>query len=1069
MPRTLQLFDVGLGRGHLFGPGVLDQYLREHQTTAIHDAPGRAQHLRHWLDSLEGTTATEKSLKTRFINDILCGFFGYTTYPVPPGREATLYPEPPTRITGISRSPDAVFGQFMDAEVQFSAAVELKSPGTDLDLPQPGYGNETPVQQGFYYGDHILGVRWVIVSDMRIIRLYSVESQGEYEEIEFGECVDVSGMPTENLRRLHFLLHHDYLVRDHASSQVALLYAKSAARRLEIRESFYSAYYTIRSDLFEAIRTASGSLSPVPTRPELLEATQRLLDRLLFIYYCEDHPQRFIKDGIVAGITEAANRLPGASTTKVYEFLKALFREVDAGSPPGSGLRVAGYNGELFKDHRVIDHIELPDALHQKVYTFDEPSAGTVATRRINGVWGLHVYDFWTELNEHMLGHIFEESLSDLEDLGTGHERPVAEKLEERKRDGIFYTTSILSDFMSASAVRAILNDLAPVAGNSESDLLASIESRLLCLANLRIVDFACGSGAFLVSIYRELVQEFWRLRSSQAAIQARAGTGAFDLIGAMETSYQASLLRDCIFGVDKLPQATEIAKLALWLRSARKDQKVLDLSKNILAADSLDVPGVLAKLGANPGSFDLVIGNPPWGGVVHDQSYGQALNDLGIATDGPRWDSWELFLVLGLRALREGGRLALVLPDSFLYPQKARLRKLLFDTTTPEKVHNLGPDWFGHRVRMGTVIIQARRGPLDLNAKVLCAILAGDLRGQAIAGEVPLTQIESQKGRRIPASRPVQSPTYELEVFRGIKDDQIIADIIRRSTRLHDICERARGEEMNKGGLYWICPSCLSPTTPGGKKKGGGYKDKPCPQCNHGLSETTVGTGEIVTEDRQSGVVYAPFVDGDDINRRYRRVPLNKWLRVDLSGWEYKPTELYRPPKLLVRQAGVGVVATLDETEARCPQSIYIYRLRPDFTAQGYQHEFILAALLSRVMAYIVFKRFAEIDPDKAHAKLTHERLADLPIPKVDFSDRSQRQAHDLIVENARTLLNGAAEVGSQEDRDIEQALRSLWKIGPEDGAFINGEFYDLPDSQVLRDLFPNGRPRPPVRLASA
>jgi hypothetical protein len=64
-----------------------------------------------------------------------------------------------------------------------------------------------------------------------------------------------------------------------------------------------------------------------------------------------------------------------------------------------------------------------------------------------------------------------------------------------------------------------------------------------------------------------------------------------------------------------------------------------------------------------------------------------------------------------------------------------------------------------------------------------------------------------------------------------------------------------------------------------------------------------------------------------------------------------------------------------------------YLYRLKPEMADQGYKHEFILAALLSRTMTYYVFKRFAEVDPARAHAKLTHARLESLPIPDVEFS----------------------------------------------------------------------------------
>ena len=204
-------------------------------------------------------------------------------------------------------------------------------------------------------------------------------------------------------------------------------------------------------------------------------------------------------------------------------------------------------------------------------------------------------------------------------------------------------------------------------------------------------------------------------------------------------------------------------------------------------------------------------------------------------------------------------------------------------------------------------------------------------------------------------------------------------------------------------------------------------------------------------------------FIDGDDIHRRDEKVGPTKWLRLNVPGWTYKDQSLYHPPKLLVRQAGVGICATLDKTGSRCPQSVYLYQLRNAETRKGYRHEFVLGAFLSRTMAYVVFKRFSEVDPAKAHAKLTHERLAELPIPRIDFDNPAQAQSHGKVVANVRKLLEGKAELGGEEDREIEQILRELWGLTSEDGAYINGEFHDLPDSQIIRELFPDGPP-PPV-----
>ena len=111
-------------------------------------------------------------------------------------------------------------------------------------------------------------------------------------------------------------------------------------------------------------------------------------------------------------------------------------------------------------------------------------------------------------------------------------------------------------------------------------------------LANLRIIDFACGSGAFLVSAYQALQQEFLTLQEGLLLLRGAPQ----DLLSYEAEITQARLLRQTLYGADLLPQAVEIAKLALWLRSARKGEKIADLGSNLVVRDSLDIKGFLDK-----------------------------------------------------------------------------------------------------------------------------------------------------------------------------------------------------------------------------------------------------------------------------------------------------------------------------------------------------------------------------------------------------------------------------------------------------------------------------------------
>lgn len=1044
------------------------QYLDEMRAVMLPGEAARAGALREWVSALATTDkGKETSLEQHFNQKVLVETLGYRLYPAD---KATAWPKAPTSVTHISGEPDVALGSFeANEEPRFGAILELKTPGTDLDAPQARARAITAVQQAFEYGEQILGVRWVLVSDMRRIRLYSVESQHEFVEFDLRECVE-GGSPQKNFRELYWLISDQALVRGGAESPVSLLYSRSVAQQLKIRDSFYEVYDEIRMDLLSAVTAASEQLClpEAPQRNTLVAATQRLLDRMLFLYYCEDNPARLIPRNTVKEVTEGARRTLGPSTTKVYDQLKLLFREVDSGSPPDAAIAYSAYNGELFKHDPILDEIDLPDSLHDKVYTLS--ASGKGVKRKIQGVWGLHSFDFWRELNEHLLGHIFERSLADLEEMAGGESKGTS-RLKKRRQHGIYYTSELLSDYLSEMALRALLREAAPLpeVRTSKKDMTDLLQARIDQLGQFRIIDLACGSGAFLVSSYQTLLEEFWRL---QDALDSLSPSGS-DLLSQSASLTQAQLLRNALHGVDLLPQAVEIAKLALWLRSARKGEKVADLSHNIIPADSLDISTFLGALKSNLGTFDLVVGNPPWGADVDPAVFDSCCSALGLdATEA--WDSWELFVALGLACLQNGGRIALVLPDTIFSPEKARIRRLILDSGTIEYFHNLGTGWFDG-VRMGTTVIQIRRGSSPLANDFPALLLSGCDRKEAIEGKVPLSQLSANFARLIPQTRSAASPDAEIEVFRSARDDEVIGTMDRSSETLAGLCEFGRGEEMAKSGLLWICQNCFTATVPAKKIKrdpddpdGRRYDEKACLGCGLSLDEENVGTDLLVKEGSMPSEKHeALFIDGDDIVTRYHAIRPNKLLRLDFKGFEFKSGDRYEKPKLLIRQAGVGIMATLDTAGARCPQSVYYYRLTEEAEARGYANEFLLATLLSRTIAYYVFKRFGEIDPARAHAKVTHERLSKLPIPAVDFHDPSQRGFHDEIVRNVRKLLAGEAEVGGPEDMRIDIALRELWGLSADDGLFINLELAQLPAGQVIRELFPQGTPKVVVKAA--
>src|SRR5439155_4041262 len=146
--------------------------------------------------------------------------------------------------------------------------------------------------------------------------------------------------------------------------------------------------------------------------------------------------------------------------------------------------------------------------------------------------------------------------------LGAAYESSIAPR--RRKSAGVYYTPAHIVEHI----VRQTLDKIAPA-------------------PRLRILDPACGCGAFLLGAYQFLLDR-------------RPG---------LTLRQRQRILLDHIFGVDIDPQAVEVTRAALLLK-CHQDQppaRPIDLSDNIRCGNSLD--------GFDwPIEFDAVIGNPPWG-----------------------------------------------------------------------------------------------------------------------------------------------------------------------------------------------------------------------------------------------------------------------------------------------------------------------------------------------------------------------------------------------------------------------------------------------------------------------
>lgn len=465
------------------------------------------------------------------------------------------------------------------------AVIELKGPQVDLDRDKSN--GRTAVQQCFDYLNHLPGTPWGIVSNYHTIRLYHRDATpAVYEEWTLTDLLN-----PETFREFFYIIERGGLLPTPGTPARALqLYTDARKKQKAVGDDLYNDYSDQRLTLVRHFINDHGM-----SQSAAIDAAQTLIDRVVFIAFCEDR-------GLLPPdqLSKAYHSTPAFSavTNPRWQNYKSLFGFIDKGSPQHG---IPHFNGGLFAPNPAIDNLELDDQ-----YTSFFSRVGQ--------------YDFMDEVNVDVLGHLFERSVTELEKyksmglFGPQTSQALAQmpKSAQRKRFGIYYTPSAFTDFIVTRTLGKLIE--------SRVDTLPTPAEKVAALRHIKTIDPACGSGAFLIAAYDayEFAYDGIVRDLRIAGNSAQADKLALD--------YPDYILSDNLYGVDLSEQSVEITRLSLWIRSARKGKTLADLSHNILCGNSLvNDPAVDPKHAFNFQSafadvfsrtatgFDVVVGNPPW------------------------------------------------------------------------------------------------------------------------------------------------------------------------------------------------------------------------------------------------------------------------------------------------------------------------------------------------------------------------------------------------------------------------------------------------------------------------
>ncbi len=622
----------------LFQNSVLNKYLKGLESEKVNESYERfTSHFHNSTIQENIRNSKEEQYQGEFLIDLFVNVLGYIKNPTPDFNLTT-------ELKNIKDSKKTD-GAILKGEKAL-AVIELKGTNT-TDLSKV----ET---QAFGYKNNQPGCNYVITSNFEKLRFY-IDNAVDFEEFNLFQ------LTKERFEILWLCLSSEYLLKDIPKK----IKDESLTQEEKITKELYNDYASFRNEVFDSIKKEN----PQYDKLTLFKKTQKLLDRFLFIFFAEDRlllPPNSIRS-IVNQWTDLKDKYD--EYFPLYDRFRKYFGYMNTGRK-GQQHDIFAYNGGLFAPDDILDNIKIDDSLLHK---------HTVK---------LSNYDFESEVSVNILGHIFEHSLNDIDEIQAEIQGVATEQSKtKRKKDGVFYTPKYITKYIVDNTVGKLCEEKKTELDIQEAEyekerkgrkkatlkkLTQKLEDYRKWLLQITICDPACGSGAFLNQALEFLIAEHRYIDELQAKLFGDA---------MVLSEVENAILENNIYGVDINDESIDIAKLSLWLRTAQKGRKLTSLNGNIKCGNSLiddptfagdkafnwknEFPEVFSK-----GGFDVIIGNPPYvftRGNEHFQNFNEYIWSKYKHNHG-KINLYSVFMELSTdKLLKANGLLGFITPETFI------------------------------------------------------------------------------------------------------------------------------------------------------------------------------------------------------------------------------------------------------------------------------------------------------------------------------------------------------------------------------------------------------------------
>ena len=522
--------------------------------------------------------------------------------------------------TGRGNPMDAALGHFASsaANTGGTVSVVIEAKGTDCDLDKSRNNkNQTAPEQAFGYAATCKEgtPSFVIVTNLKEIRLYRFQQRItrfwrfdlETQGITTGEEAE------KNLRELAFLLDPKQLLPEgNLKARLDLILDVTEEVPPKLAEAIHKEIEKVIEGFQNILLTAEGApkIPTVADKDAAWQGGQCLVSRMLFCGFVNKHG--LLEPMLLNTCKQAAHPLNPLSK---WDGIQHLFRAMDSGFSLERRVLVPHFNGGLFRFALGIDDVK--------------PLPGPLLDNTVDAAFNL-AYMADLDSGSTLLGQIFEQGLKRFE----------ARTLKQ-VQEGIVYTPEYICRAVTVQTLTPLIEDAFKKAdatliaeGVFDTDTLFAFHRfrrRWDALASLRIVDPACGSGAFLASAlhfikFIAMDEDTLAVRSAYAALPEppQLANGSASLLDAMlgqgemdpasERAKALNILENrkpmemALFGQDLHGEAVSYAQLAVWIKGVERADVIQQIGEHQNPSTA-----VLVNLDAQIVTGDSLVSKADW------------------------------------------------------------------------------------------------------------------------------------------------------------------------------------------------------------------------------------------------------------------------------------------------------------------------------------------------------------------------------------------------------------------------------------------------------------------------